>query len=1274
MNNDSKNDQIPEQKTWLGKLLWFCLTNRLIVLLAVLFVIAAGLLVAPFDWRLGDLPRWPVAVDAIPDIGENQQVVFTEWPGRSPQDIEDQVTYPLTVSLLGVPGVKTIRSNSMFGFSSIYVIFKDDVEFYWSRSRILEKLNALPAGSLPTGVRPALGPDATALGQIFWYTLEGRDPDGQPVGGWDLEELRTLQDWYVRYNLAAAEGVSEIASVGGFVREYQVDVDPDAMRAFGVSLADVYAAIKASNIDVGAKTIEVNRVEYFIRGVGFIKEVHDIEQSVVKVVDNVPVLIKHIATVSQGPALRRGALDKGGAEAVGGVVVARYGENPLSVIKNIKQKIKELAPGLPEKVVLDNDKVTLDQVHQFAKQHGMDEFIEGKINHAEWLTLLRELPPGEWPGWITTSQVTLVPFYDRAGLIYETLGTLNRALTEEILVAIIVVIVMVVNLRSSILISGLLPLAVLMCFIAMKAFGVDANIVALSGIAIAIGTMVDMAIVICENILRHLDKSDPDTPCLKIIHRAVSEVAAAVLTAVLTTVISFLPVFTLTGAEGKLFKPLAFTKTFALVAAVIIALTVIPPAATVFFRRKKEKSSREQTKSSAKFRYVFNITAIIIVGILLTRHWEPLGAASGMIRNLIFVALLMAGLLGLFFIFQKIYPALLGWCLRHKKLFLSIPVIVVFLGIMVWIGFADIFAPLTGHNQRLQQTSIWQKADKLFPGLGKEFMPSLDEGSFLYMPTTMTHASIGEALDILSKQDRAFANIPEIDSVVGKIGRAETPLDPAPVSMIETVINYKSEYIVDPDGHRKLFKYDSESGSFVRDGNKELVPDKRGRPYRQWREHIRSPQDIWDEIVDAGQIPGTTSAPKLQPIETRLIMLQSGMRAPMGVKIKGPTLEAIEQVGLQIENHLKEVPGVNPATVNADRMIGKPYLEIVPDRAALARYGVAIRGFQDVVETGIGGRNVTWTVEGRERFAVRLRYQRELRDQLETLGKILIPGAGGVQIPLDQLAEIRYVRGPQSIKSEDTSLIGYVLFDKKPGYAEVDVVEACERYLIEKEDSEELIRPEGVNYKFTGTYENQVHSQKTLMIVLPVALLLIFLILYFQFKRVSTTFLVFSGIFVAWSGGFILLWLYAQPWFLNFDLFGTNMQQLFQVHPINLSVAVWVGFLALFGIASDDGVIICTYLNQVFRDKNPDSVQTIREATLLAGRRRIRPCLMTVATTVLALIPVLTSTGRGSDVMVPMAIPTVGGMTAVLYSILLVPTLYCTLAESRLKKQSRNTT
>ncbi|MFC1538046.1 efflux RND transporter permease subunit [Candidatus Latescibacterota bacterium] len=1290
-------DKIPikdSEMNWIDKIIRFCLENKLVVFIMLIVILAWGIMVAPFDWNIGGLPRNPVPVDAIPDIGENQQIVFTEWMGRSPQDIEDQVSYPLTVSLLGIPGVKTIRSYSMFGFSLVYIIFEEKVEFYWSRSRVLEKLNSLPSGTLPTGVQPSLGPDATALGQIYWYTLEGRDENNNPTGGWDLHELRTIQDWYVRYALMSAKGVSEVASVGGFVKEYQIDIDPDALRAYGVKIEEVVQAIQMSNQDVGARTIEVNKVEYMIRGVGFIKSLSDIENSVIKVNDNVPVLVKHVANVTLGPALRRGVLDKEGAEVVGGVVVVRYGENPLAAINNVKDKIREISPGLPKKT----------------------------------------LPDG------TVSQVTIVPFYDRTGLINETLGTLNNALTEEILVTIIVILIMVLHLKSSILISGLLPLAVLMCFIAMKVFGVDANIVALSGIAIAIGTMVDMGIVVTENILKHLDSASPDENRLDVVYRATSEVGSAVVTAVATTIVSFLPVFTMVAAEGKLFKPLAFTKTFAILASVIIALTMIPPFAHIFFSGKIKSNIIkkilytfvvigglitavtlkwwlgliiiligiyhlvENKIPSVIIKYITYISigiTVFIVATFLAEHWLPLGPEKGLLLNLIFVVCIIGSLLGLFSLFQMVYDRILAWSLQHKLIVLSIPIILIILGSFVWLGFDTFTGWLPSKVQLWGPVSSMRHA---FPGLGKEFMPPLDEGSFLYMPTTMPHASIGEAYDVLQKQDMSLYNIPEIDSVVGKLGRAETPLDPAPISMIETVINYKPEYILAPNGKRLTFRSEPDDtdmfrnengeplpapdgetylvkGRFIRDENNRLIPDKHGTPFRLWRsaldpalntgrnawQGIKSPDDIWDEIVKAAEIPGTTSAPKLQPIAARIVMLQSGMRAPMGVKIKGPDLETIELVGMEIERFLKKVPSVEPSAVIADRIVGKPYLEIDINRDEISRYGIKLAQVQNVIETAIGGKRITTTVEGRERYPVRVRYLRELRDSIEELDRILVAAPDGSQIPIAQLADISYVRGPQMIKSEDTFLVGYVLFDKKPEFAEVDVVEMAQDYLNQKIASKELQIPAGVSYSFAGTYENQVRSQKKLTVVLPLALLIIFLILYFQFKSIPTTLLVFSGIVIAWMGGFLLIWLYGRPWFLDFSVFGTNLRELFQVHPINLSVAVWVGFLALFGIASDNGVILATYLDDVFRRDNPRTVKDIHKATIEAGSRRVRPCLMTTATTILALIPVLTSTGRGSDIMVPMAIPSFGGMMIQILTLLIVPVLYAMLKEFKLK-------
>lgn len=1238
----------------INRLLRFCLENPFVVFLFAVVLLGWGYLVAPFNWDSDSIQRDPVPVDAIPDIGENQQIVFTQWDGRSPQDIEDQVTYPLTTALLGLPKVKTVRSFSMFGFSSIYIIFEEDAEFYWSRSRILEKLNSLPSGTLPLGISPKLGPDATALGQVFWYTLEGRDIQGNPAPGWDLDELRSIQDWYVRYALQGVDGVAEVASVGGFVREYQVDVDPAALRRYEVDLHEVFNAVRNSNLDVGARTIEVNAVEYVIRGIGYIQGLDDLRKTVITHRNNVPVTLDQVAEIEYGPAMRRGALDKGGAEAVGGVVVTRFGENPLEVIQRVKDKIAEISPGLPSKE------------------------IDGH-----------------------SSKVEIIPFYDRTHLIEETLGTLSNAVFQQILVTIIAVVILLQHLRSATLVSGVLPLAVLFSFIGMKLFKVDANIVALSGIAIAIGTIVDMGVIMVENILRHQKEAGEGENPLEVVYRACSEVGGAVVTAVLTTIISFLPVFTMEAAEGKLFQPLAYTKTFALAGSIIVSLLLIPPLAACLLGRGDKDRQRNQilfwgfvaiagiysvfqgvwAGLALALLAAYNLTRapkadsqdhgehrMIVIGCLafvLATTWSPLGEARN-IANLLFVALIIGCTLGLLLLFIRNYPKLLGVVLGAKKCFLGFCGCILLFGASIWLGFVNLFGWMPGG---IKTSSPFVSLAHALPGLGKEFMPDLDEGSFLYMPSTMPHASIGESMDAMRKQDMAISAIPEVETAVGKIGRVESSLDPAPVSMVETIINYKSEYITDAAGNILTFALDDAGEKFLRDAHGELIPHRKGKPFRQWRDHIQSPDDIWEEIVDAADILGSTIAPKLQPIGTRILMLQTGMRAPMGIKVFAPDLDTLESTALQLEKLLKELPSIRGETVIADRIVGKPYLEISIDREAIARYGVTIQAVQSIIEVAIGGKTATHTVEGRERYPVRVRYLRELRDNIEAIENILVHAPDGTHVPLKELATIDYVRGPQVIKSEDTFLLGYVTFDKHDGTSEVEVVRQAQAFLKAKMSSDEFKIPAGVSYRFTGSYENQVRAEKKLRVILPLAFLGIWLVLYFQFKRISTTLLVFSGVLFAWSGGFILLWLYGQPWFLDVSLPGVaNLRDLFQIDTIHLSVAVWVGFLALFGIATDDGVVFCTYLQQTFSKVAPKSVDEVRQATIEAAKRRIRPAMVTTATTLLALLPILTSTGRGADIMIPMAIPSFGGMLVAILTIFIVPCIYCWIEEAKLPK------
>lgn len=1219
-----------------NKIIGYFLRNRIISLFVLLAVIFGGLATMPFDWGTDDIiPRDPVAVDAIPDIGDNQQIVSTDWMGHSPMDIQEQITYPLTTALLGIPGVKTIRSSSMFGMSFIYIIFNDNVEFYWSRSRILEKLNSLPAGLLPDGVRPTLGPDATALGQIYWYTLEGRDPKtGKPTGGWDPQELRTIQDYYVRYSLSSAEGVSEVASVGGFVKEYQVDLDPDAMRAYGLNLIQIMKAVKNSNIDVGAGTMEVNRAEYLIRGLGYVKKLSDLENAPITSSNGVPVRIKDVAKVSFGPADRRGGLDKEGQEAVGGVVVARNGSNPMQVINNVKDKIKEMESGLPEKV----------------------------------------LPDG------THSKVTVVPFYDRTQLIKETIGTLESSLTHEVLICIIVVLILVLNLRASVVIATMLPLAVLCTFIVMKLYGVEANIVALSGIAIAIGVMVDVGVVFMENVVRHVQSDDRDPVTGEVVWprgkaledtilSAVSEVSSAVMTGMATTVISFLPVFAMQAQEGKMFHPLAFTKTFALLSALILGLVILPTLAywifslrmpqrwaMRFFRGKNAPKTVKIGRWQFKTNYLTVAVIVLFATYILTGHWMPLGPKNGMMLNIFFVLAIIGVVLALLWLMVIYYERILRWCLDNRWKFMLIPMLTLVAGAMIW-----------KHT-------------------GSEFMPTLDEGTFMLMPTSMPHSGVEENLDLCRQLDMRVSAIPEVESAVGKWGRAESALDPAPIQMYEVTVNYRPEYMLDDDGQRARFKTDIH-GRFLLKGGKtydpakefriiprdSLIPSSYGEYLRQWRDNIHTEDDIWNEIEKASNLPGLTGSPKLQPIATRQVMLSTGMKAAMGLKVYGPDLESIEKAGLQMEKALKDLPQINRSSVYYDRAEGAPYIEITPDREKLGRYGIQLGDVQSVIETAVGGMDEGTTVEGRERFPIRVRYARELRDNPDALSSILVPAADGTQIPLGQVASIRFTPGASMISSENTFLVGYITFDKSDSKeAEVDVVNAAKKHIDELVAAHKINLPKGVSYRFAGSYEQQVHAAKRLSIVIPIALLLILLILYFQFKSITASLIHFSGVFVAFAGGFILMWLYGQPWFLNFSVAGINLRDMFGMGQINLSVAVWVGFIALFGVATDDGVLMGTYIHQTFQKRHPQTKEGIREAVVEAGKKRVRAACMTTATTLIALLPVLSSTGKGSDIMVPMSIPTFGGMLIQTMTMFVVPVLQCWWREGALRKNREN--
>jgi Cu(I)/Ag(I) efflux system membrane protein CusA/SilA len=779
----------------------------------------------------------------------------------------------------------------------------------------------------------------------------------------------------------------------------------------------------------------------------------------------------------------------------------------------------------------------------------------------------------------------------------------------------------------------------------------------------------------------------------------------------MTTIVSFLPVFMLEAQEGRLFGPLAWTKTFILIATLIIVITLIPSFAHWLFSQNIKKRKwkifwngvmiaaglviaftlydwggfilialginnlvavyREEYRFWAP--WVNNLIILLGVAWLLAGTWLPLGPENPVSFSLIFIILTVGIIFGLFWLFMKYYERILDWALRHKTLFLSFPVLILIFGLVTWRGFDTSFKYVAnGFNSigiEIEETGLWSSLDDRLPGLGQEFMPTLDEGSFLLMPTAMPHAGVEEALQMTREMDMRIASIPEVETVVGKIGRAESALDPAPVSMFENTIMYKSEYKTNEQGRRVRYKF--EDGEYVRDENGDLIPDNRGRYYRQWRDHITSEDDIWNEILQAADLPGITSAPKLQPIETRLVMLQTGMRGNMGIRISGPDLESLDDFATSLEPLLREVEGVRPSAVFADRVVGKPYLEIDIDRQAIARHGLTVQDVQQVISTAIGGQMLGMTVEGRERYPLRVRYAREYRNNPDEIKRVLVPSPDGSQIPLGQLAEIRFETGPMNIRSENTFLSAYVIFDRLSEHAPIDVINRVREQMDQNIREGSLNVPDGVSYTFEGEFKNQQRAADRLSVVLPITLLIIFLIIYFQFRSAQVSLIVFSGIALVWSGGFILLWLYGENWFFNFSVLGVEIRDFFQMGTINLSVAVWVGFLALFGIAVDNGVVMATYLEQLFERKKPEGRESIYATAIEAGMRRVRPCLMTTGTTILALLPILTSPGKGSEIMIPMAIPIFGGMFVQTLTLLLVPLLYAIWKENSLKLENK---
>ncbi|MCX6135200.1 MAG: CusA/CzcA family heavy metal efflux RND transporter [Ignavibacteriales bacterium] len=1084
----------------------YCSRNKFIVILVYLFIAGWGI------WAVIHTPT-----DAIPDLSENQVIVFTEWMGRSPQIIEDQVTFPLVTALQGVPKVHAIRAQSMFGMSFVYIIFDESTDLYWARSRVLEKLSTVQS-ALPAGAKMELGPDGTGVGHVYWYTVEGK---------YDLGALRAIQDWYIKLNLQGVPGVAEVASVGGFVRQYQVNINPQKMKSYGVSLGDIKNAVMRSNNDVGGKIIEMSDAEYFVRGQGYIRSVHDVENAVVSTGTNgIPVYIRNIATVELGPDLRRGSLEKNGeGQAVGGIVVMRYGENAKDVIDRVKRRITEITPGLPRGV---------------------------EIKTA----------------------------YDRSDLITAAIGTLKKALVEEALIVTLIVLIFLLHVRSVLRVIIEIPIAVLIAFIFMKLFGVTSNIMSLGGIAIAIGVIVDSSIVLVENAYRNVARAQEEKGTLEtkdyveISILSAKQVAPAIFYSVAIMVVSFLPVFLLEGQEGKLFRPLAFTKTFVLAGSAIIAITLVPMLMTMLTRGKFRTENRNP------------VTRVL----------------------------------------NNLYAPIIHWVLRWRKTTIGLNILALVIAVPMLIR------------------------------MGSEFMPPLDEGSLLFMPVTLPSASITEVNRIMQTQDQIIKSVPEVELVLGKAGKAETSTDPAPVSMIESIILLK--------------------------------------PKSHWRPGLTT-NDIIAELDAKLQIPGVRNG-WTQPIINRINMLSTGVRTDLGVKIFGRDLDTLEQLAIHAEQILRQVPGA--ADLYAERTQGGLFVDIDIDRAAVARYGINIGDVQDVIETAIGGENIGTVIEGRQRFPIRVRYQQDFRNNLEALRGLLVPtntmspsgstkmttsssassGGGsmsgssmsatvpaprskapdqssgslfkGSYVPLSQLASISVAPGPPMISSEDAQLRSIVFLNVRGRDMGSFVNEA--KGVLDKQ----LVLPAGYTVQWSGQWENQIRAKERLTILMPLVFLIIYVMLYFVTKDFLEALVVMLSVPFALIGGVYLVYILGY----------------------NLSVAVWVGFIALYGLAVETGVVMVVYLHEALDRRVRDhelgrrgtiTNQDITEATVEGSVLRLRPKVMTVATAMIGLVPIMWSTGVGADVMQPLAAPMIGGLvTSTIHVLVVTPILFTYMKERSLKK------
>jgi Cu(I)/Ag(I) efflux system membrane protein CusA/SilA len=1039
----------------IARLIAWSARNLLLVFFGTVFSAAAGI------YALAHLP-----LDAIPDLSDTQVIVYTEYPGQAPQVIEDQVTYPLTTAMLTVPRSRVVRGFSFFGVSFVYIIFEDGTDIYWARSRVLEFLNSA-ASRLPAGVTPTLGPDATGVGWVYQYAVMSKELN--------LSDTRTIQDWNLKFALAKAEGVAEIASVGGFVRQYNVILDPQRMRDLGITMAKMRDAIRASNADVGGRTVELSEFEYVIRGKGYLKGINDLGNIVLKTSNGTPVLLRDIARVELGPDERRGITELNGeGEVASGIVLQRFGVNALDVIENVKRRFREIASSLP-------------------------------------------------------GSVEIVPVYDRSNLINAAIATLKHTLFEESLIVALVCAVFLLHVRSAMVAILMLPVGVLMAFGAMKLLGLGSNIMSLGGIAIAIGVMVDAAIVMIENAHKHLERAAPGRSRVDVLIEAASEVGPALFFSLLVITVSFMPIFTLESQEGRLFSPLAFTKTFSMAAAAVLSVTLVPALMVVCVR-----------------------------GRIVPERKNPIN------RFLIWI-----------------YRPLIKRVMRAKAL-----VIVMALAILA--------------------VSVWPARQ-----LGSEFMPALNEGTLLFMPTTLPGISVTKAGELMQMQDKIIKSFPEVASVYGKAGRASTATDPAPSEMFETIINL--------------------------------------RPQAEWRPGVTI-DSLTAEMDRALQFPGVSNAWTM-PIRARIDMLSTGIRTPVGVKVIGTDLTEIDALARQIEQVLKTVPGTSSAY--AERGLGGYYLDVTPDRAALARYGIMVQDVQNVIGTALGGETVTTTVEGRQRFSVNMRYPRDLRDNAQAIANdVLVPMPGGGAVPLGEIATVAPARGPSSIRTENGQLATYIYVDIRDrdlgGYV-ADAQRAVQA---------SIQFPPGYYVMWSGQFEYLQRAAARLKIVVPVTLAIIFLLLYLNFRSLTETLIVMLSLPFALAGGIWLLW-------------GLGF---------NLSVAVMVGFIALAGVAAETGVVMIIYLNQAWaevkarRDSEgrPLTRDDLTNAIMEGAVERVRPKMMTVVAIMAGLLPIMWSTGAGSEIMQRIAVPMIGGMvSSTLLTLIVIPAIYGLIKQASLNTARR---